>query len=227
MTFETDWQNGSEARGPSSRGSQLRFAPLTSAITLIVHRKKMKFILPLLILTISLAQAATQIVYMPSLGDIVVKDDTLGPEWKRIDGLVIPFFKDLNGLDEKTKKQALLLKDRFLAMGVNGVADFSFSKKEFPLDTATCRIFVFASPGYAKKWWKQKYEFSGWEEQYEKHPHPNGFYLDSKSGTNPKRIMLLSNLMISSHHIQKGDEHLTLLNAVLKELGNYGVNQAR
>ena len=186
----------------------------------------MKFTLAFLFLAISLVQAATEIVYMPPLGNIVVKDDTLGPEWKRIDGLVIPFFKDLNGLDEKTKEQALLLKDRFLAMGVNGVADFSFSKKDFPLDTATCRIFVFASPGYAEKWWKQKYEFAGWEEKYEKHTHPNGIYLDSKSETNPKRIMLLSNLMISSHHIQKGDEHLTLLNAILNELGQSGVNKS-
>jgi hypothetical protein len=37
MTFDTDWQNGSEVKVPSSRGSQLRFAPLTSATTLDVR----------------------------------------------------------------------------------------------------------------------------------------------------------------------------------------------
>ncbi|MEM0965193.1 MAG: hypothetical protein AAGJ81_03450 [Verrucomicrobiota bacterium] len=180
----------------------------------------------LVVLATTLAKGSTEIVYLPSLSEIVVKEDTLGPEWKRIDGLVIPFFKDLSGLDEESRNQALLLRDRFLSKGVNGVADFSFSKRKFPLDTATCRIFVFASPGHARKWWEQKYEFPGWEEKYEKHPHPNGFYLDSKSESNPKRIMLLSNLMISSHHIQPGDEHLALLKAILEELRRYGVSES-
>ena len=40
MTFELVSQNGFEARGPSSRGSQLRFAPLTSVTTLDVMQER-------------------------------------------------------------------------------------------------------------------------------------------------------------------------------------------
>jgi hypothetical protein len=40
MIFEPDWQNGFEGRGPSSRGSQLRFAPLTSASTTLHVKQK-------------------------------------------------------------------------------------------------------------------------------------------------------------------------------------------
>ena len=68
---------------------------------------------------------------------------------------------------------------------------------------------------------RKKYEFSGWEKSYDKSSHPQGTILDSKSL--PKRIILLSNIMISSDYIQKGEEHILLLRAVLNELKSYGI----
>ena len=120
------------------------------------RKRMMKKLVVFLFISVSVTQATQETSCFPKLQKIQLKDTLLGHNWKRIFGLIIPSFKDLSQLDTKTKKQALILKKNFEAINVKGVADFSFSKKGSPLDTVTCRIFIFESTADAKAWWKKK-----------------------------------------------------------------------
>ena len=109
----------------------------------------------------------------------------------------------------------MCIRDRLRPIGVTGAADFSLSKKGFPLNVVTVRVFTFKDAEHCKAWWKKKYEVDGWEEHYEK-VKCDGTVCVRSIKTN-KTALAFGNVWLTTHQLQKdGKEHLTAANHVLK-----------
>lgn len=142
--------------------------------------------------------------------------DQLGSEWTGPRGLAIDDFNDLSNQPEDVKPVAEELKKQVSSIGVVQTADFTYSKKFNPLHQVTLRIFVFDTEESCRKWWKQKYEFDGWEKHYsavEKSP-----YLAADSKETTKRAVALGNVWITCGALQKTEDHLKVLDLYIKKI---------
>ena len=153
----------------------------------------------------------------PKLTQIEPDCGVLGPNWDDEYGMKIDNLSDLRGLSSNEQRVAEILREQLLPLGIVGVADYSCIKQEAPLDTATVRVFVFENSTLAFTWWGKKYQYEGWENHYTRPADARHEILDSTQIA--KRVVITSNLWVTSHHIQSGTEHLVLLNNILSLLG--------
>ena len=163
------------------------------------------------------ASASEDTQLSPVLTQIQADCSTLGPDWQGEYGLRIDNLSDLRELSKNEREVARTLRDQVQPLGIVGVADYSCAKLDAPLDIVTVRVFVFSSVALASDWWEGKYLYEGWEKHYVKPEIAKHAALDSTQTA--KRALLAHNLWLTSHHVQSGDEHLTLLEHILDQLG--------
>jgi hypothetical protein len=145
-----------------------------------------------------------------------------GTDWTQSAGLVVDDFQDLSKMPAVSRKIAEELKPQFKAIGVSGAADYSLVRRKAPLDTITVKVFVFTDVQKCKDWWKKKYESQEQQKNY-KVVKDNRFeaVLDTVNIEYPstnKRILKSGNVVITAHHLQKGDEHLKAFEHIIKQL---------
>jgi hypothetical protein len=140
----------------------------------------------------------------------------LGKSWEKAYGIKVDKLTDISNLSEQEINQVKPIQQSFQKIGIRALADFTCVKKSTPINTATVKVFVFEDTERALNWWKKKYQYQGWEKRYIKPIDSSYRALDSKQLT--KRVLLVENLWITTHHLKTGKEHLILLDDVLKKL---------
>jgi len=182
----------------------------------------MKFCMSLFLMALLSAEAFADdraqppIAFKGKVSKLGVAAEQLGSEWKGPTGLAIDDFNDLSNQPDDVKPVAEALKKQVSAIGVVQTADFTYSKKFNPLHQVTLRIFVFDSEESCGKWWKQKYEFDGWEKHYSKVGGVPYNSVDSKETT--KRAAAFGNVWITCGALDKTEDHLKLLDLYIQKI---------
>lgn len=152
----------------------------------------------------------------PKLRAIELPVDLLGPDWRRMFGVRIDDFDNLDDLDAATKEQAKFLKPQLTPHGILATADYSLDRTKPPFDTVTVRVFIFKDEEACKKWWNTKYQHAGWEKFYAKVETPYDAAVDSLQIN--KRAIRQGNIWVTTQQKQTGKLHLTAVENVLKQL---------
>jgi hypothetical protein len=177
---------------------------------------------PLLILVLLSAAACADEPAQPAapfkgkVSTLGITASQLGSEWTGPTGLVIDDFKDLSNLSGEDKAVAEEVKKQVAAIGVVQTADFTYRKKLNPLHQVTLRVFVFDSEQSCRNWWKQKYQFDGWEKYYSLVVELPYSAADSKETS--KRAVALGNVWITCGALDKTDDHLKVLDLYLTKI---------
>lgn len=153
----------------------------------------------------------------PILTQIHPDCQAIGADWQESYGIKIDDLSSLRGLTSNEREIAQTLRKQLQPLGIKAAADYSCAKSELPLDIVTVKVFVFENPTLATDWWRRKYEYEEWEQHYTK--PPEGEYPTVDSTQLPKRAILFGNLWITSHHIRPGNEHIVMLDNILKHVG--------
>jgi len=156
------------------------------------------------------------VVFKGKVSMLGIAASQLGSEWTGPTGLVIDDFKDLTNLSGEDKEVAEELKKQVAAIGVVQTADFTYRKKLNPLHQVTLRVFVFDSNQSCRNWWKQKYQFDGWEKYYSAVRGLPYSAADSKETS--KRAVAFGNVWITCGALGETNDHLKVLDLYLEKI---------
>ena len=155
-------------------------------------------------------------VKFPSLSTITHDCNKLGNLWGNSYGIKVDNITDLSTLSEQEKNQVKSLQKPFQKLGIIALADYTCIHKQAPVNTVTVKVFVFKNKKLASDWWHKKYQYEGWEKHYTKSIDTSYASVDSKQLS--KRALLVKNIWITTHHLKTGNEHLILLDDILKNI---------
>jgi hypothetical protein len=155
-------------------------------------------------------------VITPRLAAVELPASVLGAGWEVSPGVRIDDLEKVEALEEPVRSLARTLKAQLAPLGVRGVADYTLVRAEFPLNTVTVRVFVFRDADRCRAWWREKYQFEGWEAQYRPVASDRSVAVDSLQGK--KRAVAFGNVWITAHQLGAGEEHLVALRHVLEGL---------
>ena len=149
------------------------------------------------------------------VSDVKFPPSVLEGKWKVSDGVRIDDVSKAKG-NRPGERELLAGLGQNGPKGLRSVADYSLASDGFPLDMVTVRVFIFDEPSQCEEWWKKKYEVEGWEKFYEKLDCKN--VVAVKSLELPKIAVAFGRVWITSHHIQKGDEHIAAAKYIIEQL---------
>jgi hypothetical protein len=160
--------------------------------------------------------------FVKRFSEVSLPATVIGSGWEKSDGLVVDDFRDLDKLPPDQQAIAKQLRQQLGRVGVIGAADYSLVKTKPPIDTITVRIFVFTDARRCDEWWKTKYQAAGHEKVY-KTVKDERFDAavdtsDKGSPSTNKRIMKVGAYLVTTHHLQNGDEHLRAAEHIFKQL---------
>jgi hypothetical protein len=144
-----------------------------------------------------------------------VAPEKIGADWTTAPGLVVD---DLEAppADKATAEIVAGLKKQVRPLGVRGLADFTYRKKDDRNRQVTARIFTFDTEDQLQQWIKTKYQFAGWEEKYKQVKDKDRTVFDSLETR--KRILATGKVLITCGTIADQDDHLPVLELILAHL---------
>lgn len=158
------------------------------------------------------------------LTDASLPPSLFGKGWEGSKGIVVDDFEKLDKVSAEDKQalQQFDLLRQGKQLGMKGIADYSVVRTVLPFDTVTVRVLVFIDAKRASEWWNKKYETDEAKKQYkvvkdERFDAALDVVVSGELQVN-KRIVRSDNVVITSHHLTKGDEHLKALEHIVKQL---------
>ncbi len=144
---------------------------------------------------------------------LAVSAEKIGSDWSGPTGLVID---DINALLAEAKEMTDVIESQMKPAGVIGLADFTYNKKQGPIQMVTLRVFVFKTEDQCRQWMKTKYQFEGWEKKYKRIEDKNVVGFDSLEMR--KRIVAVGPFWITAGSIAENDDHLKILALLLERI---------
>jgi hypothetical protein len=161
-------------------------------------------------------RAEPAVAFTGKVSALGISAEQLGSQWSGPTGLAIDDFNHLSNYSDEVKAVAEELRKQVSGIGVVQTADFTYRKKFNPLHQITLRVFVFDSEQSCRGWWKQKYEFDGWEKHYSAVARVSHRAVDSKEMT--KRAISFGNVWITCGALDKTDDHLKILDLYINKI---------
>ncbi|MFN3244367.1 MAG: hypothetical protein ACE37K_22875 [Planctomycetota bacterium] len=152
----------------------------------------------------------------PSL-DRLAPSSLLGDGWHPGTMLVVTDWQQLDALDATQRATAEMLRGPMQKQGVTGIAELSWSRKQMPIDMLSVRVLRFADAAKLRSWRQLKYGGLRDAELKPVEGAPFETY-DVLADGKHKRIVFFDEVFVSSHHVQKGDDHVAALDAVCAQL---------
>ena len=160
--------------------------------------------------------AKSAVTFAGKVSRLEIPAEQLGSEWMGPTGLIIDNFNDLSMYSDEDKAVVEEVKKQVTAIGVIQTADFTYRKKFNPLHQVTLRVFVFESEQSCRNWWKQKYQFDGWEKHYSAVAGLPHDAVDSKETS--KRAATFGNVWLTCGALSKTEDHLKVLDLYTNKL---------
>jgi len=164
-------------------------------------------------------------VYTGKVSALSVPPTAMGDDWTGPTGVVVDDLSDLKDQPEDVKPMVQALSTAYRALGVVGLADFTYRRKSKPLEQLTLKLFLFESETKRQDWWTKKYRHDGWEKFY---TVPAGLPYDAVDSTQvTKRIIGFGNVwMTCSSTVEKTDQHIKLLELYIGQIKNLAGKKA-
>ena len=153
----------------------------------------------------------------PDLEKLQPDCSQLGPGWRPIQGIRLNDLRDLSRLPGVLRADAGKLVAQIQPLGIAAMGDYSCAQTSGAQNVATVRAFRFADTARAEAWWRQKYEYAGWQKHYARVESADHPALDSLQIN--KRVVRRGPYWITAQQRGEGQAHLQLLADVLARLG--------
>ncbi|MDP1798275.1 MAG: hypothetical protein Q8K78_12360 [Planctomycetaceae bacterium] len=153
-------------------------------------------------------------VPLAKLNEVTLPANALKGNWKVSKGIRIDNLADSNLAPEQRAIAEAISKNG--PQGLRSVADYTLVTTGFPLNTVTVRVFAFEKPSECEVWWRKKYEGDDGPRHYEKLDYKD--IAAVRSLQEPKIAVAFGRVCLTSHQLQKGDDHILAARYIIEQL---------